>query len=42
MEVLEKCKWSIIPLKNMIEDSFYPKRFKRNYVEKDLADTVGF
>lgn len=34
-EVLKKCKWPVTPLTNMIEDAFYPIRFKRIYVESE-------
>lgn len=41
-ETLKQCKWPVVALTDMIIDSFYPKRFKRNYVEKNLEDAIGF
>ena len=39
-ETLSKCKWEIVQLfgeKGIIRDAFYPARFKRIYVEKDVG-----
>lgn len=41
-EVLKQCKWPVVSLADMIIESFYPKRFKRNYIEKNLKDAIGF
>jgi len=37
-EILNKCKWKLVPLfgeEGLIKTAFYPKRFKRIYVEKE-------
>ena len=39
-EILKKCKWDVVKLfgeKGLIESAFYPKRFKRVYVEKEMG-----